>query len=162
MGRHSYAVEEEVSGKGVPVEGKCCSSPRRDCVGACASLPSPDLSMYRGTRIVLALHCLACICTRMCAILTACVVWPSQLAFSEHLNYCLRSDEYLTTNGYLPIDHHTNNLFTVIGDGILLWCVIARVTWRDVWCCCVVPVASACFGEFPRGNPSCLDLCRPF
>ncbi len=46
-----------------------------------------------------------------------------QLAFSEHLNHCLRMDPYLTANGYLPISHETNSLFTVIGDGILLWCV---------------------------------------
>ncbi len=48
-------------------------------------------------------------------------VCVSQLAFSEHLNHCLRHDEFLTTNGYLPINHTANNLFTVIGDGILLW-----------------------------------------
>ncbi len=46
---------------------------------------------------------------------------PFQLAFSEHLNHCLRLDPYLTANGYLPISHETNSLFTVIGDGILLW-----------------------------------------
>ena len=50
-----------------------------------------------------------------------------QEAFSSHINYVLADDPWLTKSGILPIDPTTMALFDAVKDGILVWCVAARV-----------------------------------
>jgi hypothetical protein len=44
-----------------------------------------------------------------------------QVAFAEHINNSLASDEYLVKHKYIPIDPESDALFRAIADGILLW-----------------------------------------
>ncbi len=140
VGKHSYAVEEEVrrAGGWPP----CVPSPRAPVCGCQYGVRSCSPSWTGGACCTLVCSdCVACACVRgylrecphECVCVRCCVsgapppppirVTSLQLAFSEHLNHCLRTDPYLTANGYLPISHESNNLFKVIGDGILLWSV---------------------------------------
>ena len=53
-----------------------------------------------------------------------------KVAFSEHFNNCFGEDEFCTSSGLIPIDPTSDELFTHIGNGIIL-CKLVNLAARD-------------------------------